>query len=640
MLSFFRRGIMSKLMLGVLAIGLFAIVITGFGTGGSGLGGVGAGSSTLASVGDETVTSTELTDQVNRQLTRAREQQPELDLPRFLRTGVFEEALRGLISVKALLSFGRDVGLAASKLMVDREIASIPAFQNLAGQFDNAAFQAALARQNVTEQALRSEIEASIIQRQLLLPIAGNARVPQSLALQYASLLLERRQGSVGIVPAEAMPAGPAPTDAELQTFYNQNRTRYTLPERRVLRYAVFGPDKVAAQARPTDAEIANYYRTNAARYAAQETRDLSQVVLPTQQAAQQFAAKLARGTSFQQAAAEAGFSAGDIRQAGQNRQGFSGISSPAIANAAFGAAEGAVTQPIQSELGWHIVRIDKINRTPARALEAVRGEIAAALTQQKTEAGLADLVTRIEDSLADGSSFEEVARANGLQVQETPPVTAAGAGATTDIQPLLKTAFEMAEDEDPVVETIQQGQRFAMLAVGRIVPAAPPPLAQIADRVRTDLVAQRQAQRARQVAAAIVAKINAGTAPAQAFAQAGIALPAPQPINARRMDISQGGAEVPPPLQMMFSMKRGTAKLLEAPNRGGWFVVHLATTEAGDARGNQQLIQATQAQFGQVASDELAQQFTNAVERQLEVERNEDAIRALKRQLQGPGAQ
>lgn len=641
MFSFFRRGATAKIMLAFLGLALFAMVVTGFGTGGSGIGGLGTGGQTLATVGDETVTATEVTDQVNRQLTRAREQQPELDLGRFLRTGVYEEVIRGLISAKALLSFGRDIGLSASKLMIDREIASIPAFQNLAGQFDNAAFQAALQQQNITEQALRAEIELSIIQQQLLLPIAANARVPQSLALQYASLLLERRSGSVGVVPAQSMPPGPAPTDAEIQTFYNQNKSRYTVPERRVLRYAIFGAEKVAGQAQPTDAEIANYYRANAARYAAQETRDLSQVVLPTQQAAQQFAAKLARGTSFQQAAAEAGFSAGDIRQAGQNRTGFAGISSPAIANAAFSTAQGAVTQPIQSELGWHIVRVDAINRIPARPLQAVRGEIAAALAAEKSQQALSDLVTRIEDALADGSTFEEVARANGLQVQETPPVTGAGAGATNpEIQPLLKTGFEMTEDEDPVVETLQQGQRFALLAVARIIPAAPPPLAQIADRVRTDLIAQRQAARARQVAAAIMAKINAGTAPAQAFAQAGISLPAPQTVNARRLDISQGGGQVPPPLQMLFSMKKGTAKLLEAPNRAGWFVVHLATTEAGDARGNPQLVQATQQQFSQVVGREYAEQFSRAVERQMDVERDEDAIRALKRQLQGPGAQ
>ncbi|HWH17649.1 MAG TPA: hypothetical protein VNT77_04835, partial [Allosphingosinicella sp.] len=102
----------------------------------------------------------------------------------------------------------------------------------------------------------------------------------------------------------------------------------------------------------------------------------------------------------------------------------------------------------------------------------------------------------------------------------------------------------------------------------------------------------------------------------------------------------SQGGRQVPPPLAMMFSMKRGTAKLLEAPNGAGWFVVHLATTEAGDASKEPGLVQMTRQQFSQVAGAELAEQFTRAVEKQVGVERNEDAIQALRRQLLGPGAQ
>jgi peptidyl-prolyl cis-trans isomerase D len=115
MLSAFRRGIFAKLMLVVLGIGLFAIVITGFGTGGSGLGGVGgAGSGNVARVGGQEITSAEVSDTLNRQLDRARQQQPELDMGRFLSSGALEEVVRQLITSTALLVFGRENGFAAS----------------------------------------------------------------------------------------------------------------------------------------------------------------------------------------------------------------------------------------------------------------------------------------------------------------------------------------------------------------------------------------------------------------------------------------------------------------------------------------------------------------------------------------------
>lgn len=643
MLSFFRRS--SKLMIAILLMGLFAIVATGFGTDGmGGLGSVtgGPGGGRLVTVGGESVTTAELTDQVNRQLARARESQPELDMGSFLRGGAFEEVVRQLVSQASILAFASDQGLAASKRMVDAQIVNIPAFRNLAGQFDQNTFQQALAQEKTTEKELREDLAASLIQRQLLLPVAATPRVPQGLALQYASLLLEQRTGSVGLVPTATMGAGKEPTDAEVTAFFQQNQDRYTIPERRVLRYAVIGPEQVAAAAKPTEAEVAAAYQANAAKYAARETRTLSQVVLPDQAAARAFAAKLAGGASFAQAAQQAGFSAADTAVGEQTKDQFTGLTSAAVANAAFSAAEGATTAPLQSPLGWHVVRVDSIKRLPATPLAAVRGELEQQIAQRKQIEALGSLVTRIEEALED-QTFEEIARTEKLVVQETPPVTGTGLQigvpgwrASPELGPLLKTGFEMSADDDPVVETITPDQRFAILAVARIDPAAPPPLPQIRDRVKADLIAKRASDRAKAVASSLVAKINAGVTPAQAFAEAGVRLPALQPISARRIDIAQPNQPVPPPLAMMFSLPRGKAKILAAPNGQGWFVVHHASSVAGDARSAPQLVAATQTQFQRILGEEYAAQFTRAVEQKMKVRRDENGLADVKRQLQG----
>lgn len=637
MLNTFRRS--SKLMVIILAIGLLAIVVTGFGTDGmGGLGGMagGGGGDMLVEVDGEKVTSNEISDQVNRQLTRAREQQPELDVANFLRTGAFEEILKQLVAQKAMLAFAKDQGIVASKRMIDGEIASIPAFKNLAGQFDQNAFQAALQREKITEAQLRQDLAASLIQRQILLPAAGSARVPDTMALQYASLLLEQRSGSVGLVPAAAMGGGREPSDAEVAAFYRENQGRYTIPERRVLRYALIGPEQVAANAKPNEAEIAAAYQANQEKYAAKETRTLSQVIFPTQEAARAFAAKVTGGTSF---AAAAG--ANLIAVEKQTKAQFTNLTSAAVANAAYSAAQGAVTPPLQSPLGWHVVRVEAIERTPATSLAAARAELETQVAQRKQGEALAGLVTRVEDALGEGSSLEEVARANGLALQESPPITATGAQPgvpawqfPAELKPILKPAFEMSPDEDPVVETLAQGQRFAMLAIGRVVPAAAPPLAQVAQVVKADLVRKRATDRAKAVAAALVAKINAGVAPSAAFAEAEVRLPPLERVQARRVDIAQPNRPVPPPLAMMFSLPKGKARLLPVPGGQGWFVVYLESIVPGDARNTPGLIQATKTQFQRFIGEEYAEQFGRAVEKQYKIKRDEDAIRRTKRQL------
>ncbi len=645
MLSIFRRGFMAKIMLVVLVIGLIAIVITGFGTGGSGVGGLGGISgTTVASIEGEELSSARLTDEAQRQLTRLRREQPELDMAAFLQKGALEEVLEQLVDLTAAAVFGREQGLGVSRRMIDRDIASIQDFHDLTGRFDDSTFRRILAQENMTEQQVRDDFATRLLQRQLLGPVARAAHVPDAIANQYASLLLESRSGIVGAVPSAAMGAGAEPGEAELAAFYRTSRARYTIPERRVIRYAVFGPETVAAQSQATDAEIEAAYRSNPAN-AARETRRLSQVVLPEAQA-KALARKVAGGAGFAAAAAQAGRSAADIALGANSREEYAAKSSPAVAAAVFGAAEGATVGPVRGPFGWHVVKVEDIAVSTTKPLDSVRGELAAQIQKSKTANALNDLAGRIENSISDGSTFDEIVAAQKLAVTETAPVTATGAApgtpgwqAPAELQPLLEGAFAIEPGEDPAVEAIQENQRYALIAVTRAIPAAVPPLASIRDRVKADLVVRRASERARAVASAIVARINAGTPPAKAFAQAQVKLPPVQTLTATRREIARADAEVPPPLAMMFSLPRGKARLLPAPDGRGWFVVYLDKIVPGDAGKEPGLTQAVRNQFGAIIGEEYARQFTAAIRDDLEIERNEDALRKLKAELAGPGA-
>jgi peptidyl-prolyl cis-trans isomerase D len=250
-----------------------------------------------------------------------------------------------------------------------------------------------------------------------------------------------------------------------------------------------------------------------------------------------------------------------------------------------------------------------------------------------------------MDRAIGDGSSLDEVARAEKLAVVETPPLTGAGAApdnpgwsAAPEIAALVRGTSDLTEDDDPVIETITPNQRFALVGVSRVIPAAAPPLASIRDRVKGDLVAKRALDRARAVATSLVAKINAGVAPALAFSQSDVPLPAPLPVTATRRDIARQNQQVPPPLAMLFSLPRGKARLLAAPEGSGWIVVHLNNVVPGDAKNEPPLIAAIRSQFSQIMGDEYAQQFTRAIQAGMEIERDAKAAATLRNQLSGGG--
>lgn len=595
----------------------------------------------LAEVGDQQLTEAELSDVMQRQLQQLRQQKPDATYADL--APQFDAIVNGLIQERTLKAYAREHGLMPSKTLVDSEIVKIPGVRGLDGRFSEAAYQQWLSQNRLTDAQVRSEIETLILQRLLLTPVAANTRVPVGLARPYASMLLEQRSGEVALVPAAAFRAGPAPTDAELQQFYARNRERYMVPEQRVLRIARIGPEQ-AGTAAPTDAEVAAYYNANRQAYAGSETRVLSRASVGDRNTAAQIAAR-ARSGGFAAAAAPAGFSAADVSLGEQTREQLASLAGPQVAAQVFGAPAGAIVGPVQSSTGWDVIKVESVKRTAGKSLAEARGEIATRLSADKRKNALADLVTKVEDEIADGRNFSEVVAANRLPAITTPPVIADGTSVRDpafklpqEYGALVKPGFDMAADDDPVVETLAGDGGYALLAVGEVTPAAPAPLASIREQVVADFLTKRALDRARAAANAIVTKVNGGTPLERAWSEAGIPAQGPQPLQVRRLQLSQLQGQVPAPLQMLFSLSPGKTRLVAAPGDGGYFVVKLNGITPGNALAQPALVAQVQADFNRQAGEELAIQFLTAAQKELGVKRNDAAITAARRRFASGG--
>lgn len=643
MITFFRRIFNSKLGLigSFIFIALVAISFAGSDITGSMNGtGTALSSGTVAEVGKSDISTEELQMRAQNQLEVQRRDTPGLEMSRFINTGGFEETLEQMINVRALEGFAKKQGLGVSKRLVDGEIASIPAFNGPNGKFDRDTFLAILSQRRVSEKQLRDDIASDLLTRQMLVPASAVARLPAAMARPYAALSLEERSGLVGFVPSSAVASTEAPSEAELNAYYTRNISRYTIPERRVIRYAMFDKAMLADKAKPTEADFVAYYKNNAPSYAASETRVLTQVILQDQKAAQAFEAKVRGGTSFATAAAQAGLEATTFDQ---TKEAFAGLSSAAVADAVFKADKGTIVPPQRSGLGWHVVRVDSVKIIPARSLDAVRGEISEDLAKEKIDAAMADYAAKIEDMIANKATFDEIVKANGLKPVTTPAITSAGVDPENpNLRPdenfvrFLEPAFEMGVDDDPTIESIIDGERYALTDVERIIPASPPPLAQIKERVIGEFKLERASARAKALADAIVAKVSKGMSLPQAMNEAGVKLPAPERIGGKRAELSANGRPVAPPLTLLFSMAEKRAKHLEAPGKQGWFVVWLDKIVPGNIAAQPQLVEMLRRQMSGVLSQEYTSQFVNATKAELGVKRNGDAAAKLKRQLIG----
>ena len=642
MISFFRRFFESKIGLPIVLafLALIALAFAASDIGNSSFGGAVSNADKVAVVGGEDIPVSDLTLGANTAVDQLRQQNPTLTMPEFVAEGGLDEVLRQLIDRYTIGAYGEKYGLRGGENLVNSEILKIQAFKGLTGEFDEQTYIAALARQGLTPAMFRRDLSDGMIEQQLLGPAVAAPRLPEKIAAQYSALVLEKRKGEIALIPSASYAPAGAPSEAQLTAWYRDNRTTFMRPERRTLRFAVFGADALEVDDTPTAAEIAERYKRDAARFAASETRAVTSFVVPTQDAARALAARIRGGASLEAVAREAGFTAS--KSGPRDREATAGATSFAVAENIFKAAQGALAEPAQGTLGWYVARVDNVVRSPARSLAQATPEIAEQLTAEKRAAAIGDLTAEIEAEIDGGTALAEVAKAYGLTIETTPPLLANGqAFGRPEVQivpqlaAVLQTAFQMEESEPQLAQV--QADQFVVFEVARVEEASAPPLAQVREAAIAGWKRAQGAILAKQAAERITAKVRAGTPLAAALAAENKAGFERESINLERRELLSGRQpRVAPPLVLLFSMAEGTVKPLEGPRDLGWYVVALEDITILPLQDNQDVVAQTRQQLGAALSEEYRGQAITAMRKELGVTRNDGAIAAVRRQLAG----
>ncbi len=646
MLSFFRRLSKSKVGTWIMALVVIAIMggfaVAGISNFGSGTLGFGMSSETLASVGDQDISEREMSDAMQRRLQQARQQRPGADYASIMPD--FEPILGDMIDERSLIAFADKYDFSLSKRLIDAEIAQIPGTKSLNGQVTNESYRAFLAQQRLSDAQVRELLSGELARRLLVTPVAAAGHVSLGVATPYASMLLEQRDGEAAVLPADAFKAGLQPTAAQIQQFYSANRARYMIPEQRALRIARIGPEQVAGST-ASDQEVMAYYNANQTTYAPSDSRSLSQVVVPDQATANGIAGRAKAGATLAAAAAPAGPSAAVTSLADQTRAAYAGVAGDQAATAVFTAGKGAIVGPIHSDFGWVVVKVDGIKAGGGKTLEQAKTEIAAKLNADKRKAAIEELVDKVQNALDGGANFTEAVGSAKLPITTTPAISAAGVSRSDttfrlppELAPVLQSGFQMAQNDEPEVVSLPNDAGYAVVSPAQIIPAAPAPLDSIQAQVVADWIGQQAMARARAAAAQIADKTSAGMSVADALKGVGAALPAARPISARRIQIAAAQGPVSPALRMLFSLSAGKSGSGAVPQGAGFFVVKVDKITPGNAMVAPNLIVQMQGELGRAASQDYAEEFLNAVKRQLKVKRNTGAIEAYRTRLTTSG--
>jgi len=372
------------------------------------------------------------------------------------------------------------IGARPSDKLVVEQIRTIPAFfDQVSGRFDQKQYEQRLAENGLTvpkfEQAMRDEIA----EQQLAVAMVNGLRTPRAYSALGAIYALESRD--VGYFPIDpgSVPPPPRPTDAQLTQFMKENAAQLMRPEFRVLTLVRFSPSLVSSALPVDPADVKKRYDFRRDTLSKPETRTIIQIPAKDAAAAAAIAARLAKGEAPEAVAKSTGV---DVITHADKPQ--TAITDRQVAAAAFALAPGQVSGPIKGDLGFAVVKVLKV--TPGRqvTMEEIRPQLEAEIRKDAAAEKVYEATQAYDDAHQAGANLADAARKAGVAAVTIGPVSAQGLSLqgqpTPGLSPkLLETAFALPAGGESELEDAGQGEYYAV-RVEKILPSAPPPLAEI----------------------------------------------------------------------------------------------------------------------------------------------------------------
>ena len=302
-----------------------------------------------------------------------------------------------------------------------------------------------------------------------------------------------------------------------------------------------------------------------------------------------------------------------------------------ALADAAFTAKQGAVTQPIQDSFGWHILRVNAIKPEQTQSFDQVKTKLRQEVARDMAGDQIAQLANHIDDALAGGGAFATVAKQFGMKTTTISGIDAQGALADGKAASLpqqknkvLQAAFATAPGQSSALDDLGDDGYF-LVHVDKVTPPGVPPLDQVHNQVATLWQAQQRSDALVTLAKQIVDEVNAGQSLKAIAAKRKLVVSSTGPV------MRSGGGKVSPALMgSLFSLKLNTATFASGGD-GSFVIAQLTAIQKANPATDKAAVDALSHRLAQQMQTEFLGEFSQALRARYPVEINQTNLqRAL----------
>jgi peptidyl-prolyl cis-trans isomerase D len=579
----------------------------------------------VARVGGQPIEMDEAQMAVRREMQRlARTLGGQFENDPRIRRAVVDQALDALVIDRVLRQEAERMNIAVPDTTVREFIFSIPGFRGGDGNFSRPVFESFLRSNDMSEGHFLALVRSDLSRQQLGMAVRSGAGTPDVLAKPLLRWQREQRAATLVSLPLAEAPAPPAPDEASLRRFHENNPERFSTPEYRTAAVAVLTAEIIAREVEVPEAEIAAAYEARRAQFDTPERRVLEQVLVQDEEKAKELAERWRTGAaSFSDIAAEAQAAEGQAVELGAiDREG---LPVPELAEAAFALTEGGVTAPVRSPFGWHVLKVVRIEPAHIRTLDEMRDTLRNELAQEKAADLAFERANKVEDALAGGATLQEVAQRFNLGFA-TITTDAAGndpMGRPVDLPvveaarpALLRTVFAAERGAAPRLTEGEAG--FVAVDLQEVTPPALRPFESVEAEVRAAFAAEARRRGQEERAAALLAAVRGGKPLAEAAREAGLGA---REVGALTRNPQQGGVMPPELVSPLFELKLNEATM--APTRDGYAVAQVIEITPADPDAEPDALKALKDQAEQAMANDLEAQYLAALRARADVRVN-----------------
>ena len=351
----------------------------------------------VAKVAGHAITRTEWEGAQRDQMERVRQQMPNVDPKLFDTPEMKMQSLDGLVRQRVMLVAADKLNLVTTDDRLQRVFAADPQFAFMRNP-DGSINKDVLSAQGMSSELFAQRLRQDLTLRQVMLGVSGTAFAPVSTAAAALDAMFQQREVQVQRFDTKASLEKVSPTDSDIEKFYKDpaNALQFQAPEQASVEYVVLDLDTLKKGISVSEADLRKYYTENEKRYTTPEERRASHILIKAEKSAPEADrakakakaetllaeirknpaafADLARKNSEDPGSAEKG---GDLDFFGR------GAMVKPFEDAAFGLKPEELSAVVESDFGYHIIKLAAVKGGEKRSFESVRAELEAEVKTQ-----------------------------------------------------------------------------------------------------------------------------------------------------------------------------------------------------------------------------------------------------------------